>query len=109
MIGKHRLTIQKRTRVSDGEGGFIADWKDWKEVYATVKPLSSYERIQYQRLDADISHSVKMRFDKDLVNRKSKPLIRFIFNKRILDIKGVPVNVDERNFELEFNCVETFL
>lgn len=109
MIGQHKLTIQRKSRINDGEGGFITGWADWKEVYATVKPLSSYERIQYQKLDASISHTVKMRYDAELINRKDKPPIRFMFNSRVLEIKGVPINVDEQNFDMVFNCVENFL
>jgi len=103
MIGQHRAILQHKTRVSDGEGGFIVDWVDLKTVWLTVKPIKSSEMIKYQKLTDEISHIVKMRYDPTIVSTQ-----RFKFNSRVLEIKGRPLNVDELNKELELTCLETF-
>lgn len=103
MIGQHRAILQHKTRVPDGEGGFIVDWADLKLVWLTVKPISSSEMIKYQKLTDEISHIVKMRYDPTI-----KSTYRIKFNNRILEIKGKPLNVGELNRELELTCLETF-
>jgi len=101
VIGKHRITIQHKTRVSDGEGGFIVDWVDLKEIWATVKPLKSYEKMQYMKIGEEVSHKVSMRYDPSIKSNH-----RIEFNHRILEIKGPPINVDEANKELQLTCIE---
>ena len=104
MIGKHRLTIQKSKRVSDGEGGFVVEWIDLKKVWATVKPVNAYEKMKYGSKADEISHIVNMRYDPTI-----KSSYRFNYNNRILEIQGPPINVDELNRELEIICLEAFV
>lgn len=102
MIGNHRLTLQAKKRVSDGEGGFVVDWKNLRKVWATVKPINAYEKLKYGSKADEISHVVTMRYDPSI-----KSSNRFVFNGRILDIQGTPINVDELGVEMQLICLET--
>ncbi len=57
---RHRIDIQKRTRVFDGEG-YIYDWATIDTVWAHISPVSAKERLEWQKLDVTVTHKISLR------------------------------------------------
>jgi len=97
---RHRVDIQEQTETSDGMGGFTLSWSTVSgmgSVPAAIMPLSSREQLNAMKLEANISGKVRLRY-RSGVSAKN----RMIFKTRILQIKGSPINYDERNKTLDF-------
>ena len=54
MIGKldQYITIERKTRASDGMGGFVETWATWKNVWANAKANRGRESIDEGRTNA---------------------------------------------------------
>lgn len=57
---RHRIDIQKRTRIFDGEG-YIYDWATVDTVWASISPVSARERLEWQKLDVEVTHKISLR------------------------------------------------
>ena len=57
---RHRIDIQKRTRVFDGEG-WKYEWPTIDTVWASISPVSAQERLEWQKLDVEVTHKVSLR------------------------------------------------
>lgn len=96
-----RLTLQAVARTPDGQGGYAEAWADVATVWAQLEPLSGYERMQAQKLDAPLSHKAMIRYRPGLTTA-----MRAVYQGRVLDIKEV-IDVDEARRWLKLRCVET--
>lgn len=102
-IGKlrHKVTIQYKSKTKDTGGGNTATWVDLATTYAKVTPINTDNPYKANKEQSEITHIVNIRYRSDLM-----PYMRFLFKGRALYIKGNPINKDERNVELEINCIE---
>jgi len=57
---RHRIDIQKRTRVFDGEG-WKYEWPTIDTVWASISPVSAQERLEWQKLDVEVTHKISLR------------------------------------------------
>lgn len=92
-----RVTIQEQdpedyTKYTDSTNG---------DVWASIMPITSKERLELQAIDSTITRRVRMRYWKGLTSAH-----RLKWGKRILELKGEPINVDEANVEFELLCGE---
>lgn len=57
---KHIITIQYRTQVSDGEGGFVITWNDRPGVWAEICPISANQKFTYESINVEATHRIKI-------------------------------------------------
>lgn len=102
MIGdlRHEIILQTASRASDGAGGSITTWSDFKTIWAEIKPRSALKRSFAGKLEADTTHVVTMRF-LDGVSTG----MQITFGKRTFQIHSI-LNEEERNIWLYLQCVE---
>jgi SPP1 family predicted phage head-tail adaptor len=100
-LDKRVIIEQNMGNVSDGAGNKIPNWQPIAEVWAGVKPLNGSQTNIAEKKAAQITHNVKMRYRTDIVKDKH----RINFKGRILAIEYI-INKDERNVELNLQCVE---
>ena len=97
---KHRITIQKPARVSNGMGGFAVTWTNVATVWARILPVSAKEARESEREAMTISHTVSIRWRSDL-----RPTWRLKHKTAYLSIVGI-VNPELANEWLDINCLE---
>lgn len=101
-IGKfrNRITFQSETEISDGYGGSVTTWSDYKAVWANISTLNGKERIQGQQIETEYTHKIYTRF----LNVNDK--MRVLYKDRVFEIVSA-INIEERNKYLEIMCIET--
>ena len=102
-IGKlrHRVQLQELTAgTPDGHGHVAPEWTEIDELWAAVEPKGASETIRADRLAADTTHAVTLRFREGV-----KPDQQILFGTRELNITKV-WNVEERDVVLVLECIE---
>jgi SPP1 family predicted phage head-tail adaptor len=97
---RHRVTIQTATQSQDAYGEADRTWSDADTVWASVSPASSRELVQGRQVQAETTHTIRMRYHED-----AAPTARLKFGSRTFNIVRVH-NIDERNIELEIEAAE---
>jgi len=88
---RHTIVIERLTRTDDNAGGYTDSWATWKTVKASIKNVSGTERLHSQRLDAEVSMKMTIRYidgltEIDRVSFRSKVYqIRYIDNVEFRD------------------------
>lgn len=97
---RHQVTIQRQVRTEDGAGGGEISWSDVGTVWAEIKPARASEKFFAQKLEQNVTHTVKLRDRFELESDQ-----RLKFGDRVFHIRGV-LNPDERNRWTILNCEE---
>jgi len=97
---RHTISLEKPARIPDGCGGEVDGWIEELTAKAEIVPVSGHERLQSMRLEADVTHRVRMRYSAIV-----KPWHRIRFGDRYFNIRSV-LNVEERNRWLELKAEE---
>ena len=98
---RHLVTFEREQGTDDGGGGEAITWSAIAPtVRAWVKPVSCTERMHAQRLEADVSHRVYVRYRTDLLTSD-----RINFNGRLFQIRAI-LNIEEANRWLEIYADE---
>lgn len=101
---RHRVTIEQRTRTSDGRGGFTGEtsWTPVATVWAAVKPKRVVaERIEAQQPKSFVVYEVVIRYRPDITAG-----MRMVWEGRTLYLTGPPYDPDGRKRYLAFECEE---
>lgn len=101
---RHYVTIEERTNVSDGEGGFTETWatvSGYSAVPAAVWPLYAKQKLEYRSINVDATHYIVFRGE-ITVNEKDN---RILFDSRYFEILTVE-NIQERDVEIWCTCKE---
>lgn len=56
MLYNHVYTVARRTRASDGQGGWSETWKTVVSIAGRMRPASAPERVAADQRQAQISH-----------------------------------------------------
>ncbi|MCE9553425.1 MAG: phage head closure protein [Planctomycetes bacterium] len=96
---RDRVTIQRRTTARNSFGEEVATWADIETRWAEVKPVRATEKLRAGQVEAKTTHIVKMRYGSTV-----RPQDRIVAKGETLEVIGV-VNVNNRNRELEVDCV----
>ena len=88
---RHSVQIQRSTLTPDGAGGYSTTWVTIATVRAAVKPMSGREVVHSQRLDAQMTHEIFMRYRANFT-----PKDRLLFRDRAMQVRAI-VNVEEAN------------
>lgn len=101
-IGKmrHRITIEQKTKVSDGAGGYTESWVPFVTVWASIDPVSGKEFFEAQQTQSSVSHKIRIRYKSGVL-----PAMRVNFKGRIFGIESV-INWEERNRDMLLMCSE---
>lgn len=103
----HRVWIQTPQEVRGATGSHKQIYTDWKEVWASVEPLTPREIFAAQQVASDLTTRIRMRW-RDGLNSKMR-----IRHQRTLgsptvsdyyDIEGPPVRIDGKSVELWLYC-----
>lgn len=100
---RERITLQSATRTLDAGGGAVVSWTPLAfaaHVWARIEPLSGGEALQAMRLQARVTHRVRLRWRDDVT-----AAMRLVWGTRVLNIRAV-INPDERRRYLELLCEE---
>lgn len=100
---RHAVNIEVVTETPDGMGGITKSWATWKSVRAAIWPISGKELIEAQKLEAKLTHRIRIRYLSGLT-----PKHRIKLGSRIFKIHSV-INFNERNREIEIMAEEEVL
>ncbi|MGE0754576.1 MAG: phage head closure protein [Alphaproteobacteria bacterium] len=81
---RHRLLLQQENQTSDGAGGYTRSWDDVGYVWAEIRPLRGSERVFAEKLQAETSHALCIRYRDDITARH-----RFVFDARVFAIHSI--------------------
>lgn len=104
-LAEKRINIQQFTETTDAAGATKRAWADLKEVWAAIKPVSGYERLRSEQLQATVTHKITMRFVSILTPPVDAAKYRLRYGSRYFNIRFV-ANVDEKNRFLEITAEE---
>lgn len=97
---RHKVLIEREGSTPDGAGGTALIWATHATIRCFVKPISGSERLQAQRLEANITHRIFTRYRTDLLTSD-----RINFNGRLMQITAI-INLEEENKHLEIYASE---
>jgi SPP1 family predicted phage head-tail adaptor len=107
---RHLLQIQLPTNVRDDIGGVRQEWSTLTTVWGDVEPLRGRELEVAKQIEARISHKITLRYRATVEPKarlrqvtsmdESRAQVKKVFN--IL----APLNLDERNIELQVYAME---
>jgi hypothetical protein len=92
----HRLILQRATTVVDGLGAPARSWVPVKTVWASIAPISARQLVTAQRISAEITHQITVRYQTPFSDLRNLPNFRGLHGGRIFKIHA-GVNEDEEN------------
>jgi len=98
---RHRVTLQKKSVVKDGEGIPTETWADVCSVMAAVEPLRGREYFVAAAANAENTIRVRIRYRSDVTAD-----MRVLYGTRLLQIKSPPIDPEDRHRELHLMCME---
>lgn len=102
VIGKlrHYINIESSADAQDDYGEQSKVWATAESVYASVQPLRGQELLEFQQINAELTHRIIIRHTSNATVAN-----RIKFGTRIFDINVVR-NIDERSNMQELLCKE---
>ena len=97
---RHQITIKEKVQAPDGMGGFTETLSTVHETWAAIWPVSAKEVRENMRVEANISHNIRIRYRSGI----SHAMI-VVFGIRTFEIKGI-INFEERDIWLDMVCNE---
>lgn len=97
---RHRIILEKPTKVPDSQGGFTTTWSTQATIWAYIEPMNSRELIQAQQAQLDITTKIKIWYRSDV-----KAEWRLKFGNRYFNIESI-INPNESNIFLILICIE---
>lgn len=95
-----RITVEGKTRVADGAGGFTDTWANSHSAWSYIKPLTGNERWRAQQMATEVTHKIILKYQAGITTAH-----RVVFDSRVFNITEV-INVEESNVILELMAVE---
>ena len=103
---RQRVTIQSKTQVADGMGGFTETWSAGNDLWAMWQPSNGTERVQAMGIEPTVSVKAVIRFRGD---GNGAPYYsaedRLTFRGRTYNIKAI-IDVDGMQDWLELSLAE---
>jgi SPP1 family predicted phage head-tail adaptor len=98
-----RIIIQFKTTISDGFGGYNEVWNDLKTLWAEIKPISSTDTFEANKIEEKISHIITIRYYSLLTTQ-----CRIRYCERIFNIIGI-INPLESNDIMKIEAEEMLI
>lgn len=67
---RDRITIQRKTRIKDGEGGFMEVWIDVVTVWAKVRSIWAKQQYENKSVGVEATHRIEIRGKKIITCRE---------------------------------------
>ena len=101
---RQRITFQQLTVASDSYSKSDPTWTDQLTTYGAVWPLRGVERMEALKLDNEVTHKVRVRFNSEIT---AKMRIKYIKRgvTRYLNITSL-IDVEERGIYIEILASE---
>ena len=97
---RHQIIIQEKVQTADGMGGFTEVLTTIHETWAAIWPVSAKETRENMRIEANISHNIRIRYRSGITHA-----MIVVFGTRAFEIKSI-VNFEEQNIWLDMVCNE---
>lgn len=97
---RQRVTIQEKDPTQDEYGEEVPTWSDVATVWAAVEPLRGREFLEAQRVGAEVTTRIRIRYRDGIV-----PEMRVVWGDHVYDIEAV-IPVKERQREIHLMCKE---
>ena len=97
---RHTIIIERMTKTPDGSGGNTVVWNTHKTLRSKISPISGRERVYAQRLEANVTHRILLRYVSDIL-----PADRINYNGRYFQIRAL-LNLEEASRYLEISAEE---
>ncbi len=92
----HRVRIQQPTTVKDALGAPTLTWSDVATVWADIQPLSGREARIADRIAAELTHQITVRFQPIFADPSAVARMRVLFKDRVFALHAA-LNDDEAN------------
>lgn len=97
---RERVTIQRPSIIADAAWGPQPTFVDAFQIYASIIPEKSWERMANEAVHAATRYLVSVRYRSDITTEN-----RILYRGKILDIESC-VDIDGRRREMEIIAVE---
>jgi len=99
---KRVISIQAKTKTPEDIGSWSETWAEFAKTRAMILTVSASEQVKNQQIENQITHKITIRYQAGIV-----PEMRVVYNSRIFEIIGQPINIKEENRWLDLLCVES--
>ncbi len=94
-----RIKVQRPSTVKDSLGAPCRTWLDVATVWADIQPLSGKEAVNANRISAELTHQITVRFQPVFDNPQQVAQMRVLYKSRIFNIHSA-LNEDERRTQI---------
>lgn len=95
---KHRIAIQSVGEAVDDYGAPVDTWSTQSTVWAAIRPMSTNERVQHEKLEATATHVFTIRYQAALRSVEVVGTYRISWDGRVFNIRGVKNPETENRF-----------
>lgn len=94
-----RIKIQRPSTIKDSVGAPCRSWLDVATVWADIQPLSGKEAVIANRISAELSHQIIVRYQSLFGNPQQMGQMRVLYKARIFNIHSA-LNEDEKRTQI---------
>ena len=94
-----RIKIQCPSTIKDSVGAPCRSWLDVATVWADIQPLSGKEAVIANRISAELSHQIIVRYQSLFDNPQQVAQMRVLYKARIFNIHSA-LNEDEKRTQI---------
>lgn len=105
-LGSRRVlaTLQSTTRGVDSYGDESISYADIATAWISLRAMSVEERFEAQQVQSEVTHRAVLPYAATYGVLTAGD--RVVVGTRVFDVDGPPVNLDERNKDIELRLVE---
>ena len=93
------VVIETPVKVKSDSGAVTTSWVLFKQVYAKIKTMRTYEKQAAQAANPGANVMIRIKYIAGLL-----PTMRIVYNSTIYSILGPPNDIDERHRDVELTC-----
>jgi SPP1 family predicted phage head-tail adaptor len=94
-----RIKIQRPSTIKDSVGAPCRSWLDVATVWADIQPLSGKKAVIANRISAELSHQIIVRYQSLYDNPQQVAQMRVLYKARIFNIHSA-LNEDEKRTQI---------
>lgn len=94
-----RIKIQRPSTIKDSVGAPCRSWLNVATVWADIQPLSGKEAVIANRISAELSHQIIVRYQSLFDNPQQVAQMRVLYKARIFNIHSA-LNEDEKRTQI---------
>ncbi len=94
-----RIKVQRPSTIKDSLGAPCRTWLDVATVWADIQPLSGKEAVIANRISAELTHQITVRYQPVFDNPQQVAQMRVLYKSRIFNIHSA-LNEDEKRTQI---------